>query len=38
MDTHAARARLLAEQERLEGVRQAADRLSAYWIGSNRSS
>lgn len=29
MDTHAARARLLAEQERLEGVRQAADRLSA---------
>jgi len=29
MDTDAARARLLAEQARLEGVRQAADRLSA---------
>src|SRR5207253_314979 len=29
MDTHAARGRLIAERERLEGVRQAADRLGA---------
>jgi len=29
MDTDAVRARLLAERERLEGVRQAADRLRA---------
>ena len=29
MDTHAARGRLIAERERLEGVRQADDRLGA---------
>ena len=29
MDTHAARARLLQEEERIEGLRQAADRLRA---------